>query len=228
MTSPDHNDTKSFPVWSDDDLTDVQSLFDNPQFVPAANRKATASAWYSCMANFNIFLSDTDPNNPQSTQKNNVFANVPGNAGIYAKLGPSGDMPLPTGGFSGKFPPEALEQIRIWYNQGGRVKKSDPIPSPNVPAVQIPPPTPPPPTPTRKFIIPAHPVWDAKGSADDIKMCFNNPCWISNGPGIASFWKTEMANFQYDATTDPPTMFDLQLYEHVKGWARNIYMHIAS
>jgi hypothetical protein len=228
MTNPDHNDTKSFPVWSDDDLTDVQSLFDNPQFVPAANRKATASAWYSCMAKFNIFLSDTDPNNPQSTQKNNVFANVPGNAGIYAKLGPSGDMPLPTGGFSGKFPLEALEQIRTWYNQGGRVKKSDPIPSPNVPAVQIPPPTPPPPTPTRKFIIPAHPVWDAKGSADDIKMCFNNPCWISNGPGIASFWKTEMANFQYDATTDPPTMFDLQLYEHVKGWARNIYMHIAS
>lgn len=171
------------------------------------------------MSGFGVFLSDTNK------QKNTVFRD---GKKIYTHLGPSGDMPEATGDFSGKFPPEALEQIRIWYNQGGRVTKDDPIPSPNVPAPadQIPSPTPTP--PARKFIIPAHPVWDAKGTEDDIKTCFQNPCWISNGAASASDWQANMANFQYDATTDPPTMFDLQLYDHVKGWARSICMHIAS
>lgn len=31
MSNPDHNDTKTFPVWKDDGITDVQSLFQNPQ-----------------------------------------------------------------------------------------------------------------------------------------------------------------------------------------------------
>jgi hypothetical protein len=224
MSNPDHNDTKTFPFWKDDGITDVQSLFQNPQFVPAANRNGAADTWYGCMSGFKIFLSDTDK------QKNAVFRD---GKKIYAHLSPSGDMPEATDDFSGKFPPEALEQIRIWYNQGGRVTKDDPIPSPNVPAPvdQIPSPTPippPPPPPARKFIIPAHPVWDAKGIEDDIKMCFQNPCWISNGAASASDWQANMANFQYDATTDPPTMFDLQLYDHVKRWASNIYMHVAS
>ena len=222
MSVPDHNDTKSFPVWNEDGLTDVQSLFQNPSFVPEANRTAAGLAWYKCMSDddFGIFLFD------KPGQPNNVFK---WGLDIYNHLGPIGDMPKNRPGvFGGKFPPEALEQLRLWYNQGGRVSKADPIPGPNAPkpADQIPPLTPP--IPARAFVIPAHPVWDAKDTADDIKMCFQNPCWIENGSLKARFWKERMAHFQFDATTNPSTMFDLQSYEHVKGWARNIYMHIAS
>lgn len=221
MPDPDHNDTKTYPVWNDDGTTDVQSLFKNPSFVPAANRAGAANYWYTNMS-WKIYLYDTDAN------KNNVFQF---GVDIYNRLEPNGNMPTPGPDYQGKFPAEALEQFRIWYNQGGRVTTADPIPSPNVPAQQIPPPTPvppTPPTPARPFVVPANPVWDAMGAEDDIKMCFTNPCWISGGSGNALDWQTNMKNFQYDATTDPPTMFDLQNYEHVKGWALNVYNHVAS
>ncbi|MCJ1411481.1 hypothetical protein MMC19_005571 [Ptychographa xylographoides] len=209
----DSNDTQQYLVWDDDGTSDVQSLFKNPSFVPAEHRSGAASYWYSNMAGFGLFLYDT-PN-----QTNNVFQSGPA---IYSKLAPGGNMPEAGPDYSGRFPADAIEQFRVWYNQGGRVKKTDPIPSPNVPAQPIEP------QPARKFIVPAHPVWDAQGAEDDIKMCFTDPCWISNGSSNAADWQTNMLNFQYDATTDPPTMFDLQNYEHVKGWARSVYDHVAS
>jgi hypothetical protein len=211
-----HDDTNLYPVWVDDGQTDVQSLFKNPYFVPAENRTDVGEAWYDNMANFGLFLFDK-PN-----QANNIYAS--GNA-VYSKLlQPGGNMPEPVPNYSGKWPPEACEKLRLWYNQGGRLQKTDPFPGPNTPNPLIPAPA----STVRPFVVPANPVWDSAGTEDDIKECFTNPCWIENGTAAASGWRTEMLNFQYDASIDPTIFFDLQNYEHVKGWARNVYTHVAS
>ena len=119
------------PVWQDDGVTDVQSLFKNPYFVDAAHRTQVAQDWYDHMKKpFKIFLFDKDG------QPNNVFdwayitpgnsTGVPDGSSIYEHIfQPGGDMPLPVTNFSGKFPPEACEKFRRWYNDGGRVTKAD-------------------------------------------------------------------------------------------------------
>jgi hypothetical protein len=215
-SAPDLNDTDMFPVWDDDGQTDVQSLFKNPYFAPADHRTDVANSWYEKMKDIaQLYLYD------MPGQANNVYAS--GNP-IYSNI-LGGSMPLPVQYFNGQFPPEACEKFRLWYNQGGRLKKSDPNPGPNTPDPVIPPPAN---QPTRPFVVPANPVWDAQGTEDDIKMCFTDPCWIPGGTGVAKRWRTQMMNFQYDASVDPNEYMDLQKYEHVKGWARNIYTHVAS
>lgn len=130
----------------------------------------------------------------------------------------------------GGFPKEATEMFRLWYNQGGRVHTDDPYPGLNAPKNPIlpPSPTPPTPTPTRIFVVVDNPVWDSGGTEDDIMQIFTNPCWIEGGQGLASYWRGEMLNFQYDAFTTPPTRFDLQNYDHMKDSAFSVYNHIAS
>lgn len=219
----------SRPVWNNGGKSDVQSLFKMPPFAnPPASQAKTGQTWYDCMTGFNLYLFDIEG------QQNNVWENTKDfgggsgtNDGVYYKLltkvMPPGDP---------KFPDEAIEMIRIWYNQGGRVTQDDPFPSPKAPAEkdQIPPPA-----PGRKFRVPTNPVWNANGDPDedDIKSCFTEPCWIVGGSasqqGIANYWKKAMGNFQFDAFTEPnPTMFDLQNYGHVKDWAWSIYAHVAS
>ena len=111
------------PVWQDDGVTDVQALFKNPYWVDAAHRTQVGQDWYKYMARRGLFLFDTPGPSPPA-QANNVFAS--GDL-IYAKLLPAGDMPIPVANFDGKFPPEALEKFRLWYNDGGRVTKADPL-----------------------------------------------------------------------------------------------------
>lgn len=202
------------PAWVDD----IQPLFKNPYFVTP--REASAGAgqyWYDQMKvdTFKVYLFDIDKG-----QQNNVYQHGPS---IYRYLS-SGEMPLPGPDFSGTFPPEAVELFRTWYNNGGLVNKTDhdPTPAKN----PIPKPTQPPPRP---FKVPDHPVWDAStgNKEDDIKMCFTNPCWIIDGTTKAKNWQIGMENFEYDGVT-PAVKFNLQNYDHVKGWARDIYMHVAS
>ena len=54
-------------------------------------------------------------------------------------------------------------------------------------------------------------------------MCFTDPCWIAEGVIVAGGWREKMLNFQYDASVDPTVRFDLQNYEHVKGWVSFLF-----
>ena len=212
-SGPKPQDTDLHPVWSNDGTTDVQALFKNPYFVPEADRAAVGQVWRNEMVKLKLDLFD-------------IKSVVAKGAAIYNRLlPPDGDMPYEVSGYSGKFPPEACEKFRLWYNDGCREKTTDPIPGPNQPN----PPIPAPGDSTRPVKVPANPVWDAQGSGDDdIKMCFTNPCWISGGSAVANEWRSKMMNFQYDASIDPNVYFDLQSFEHVKGAAQKIYNAVAS
>ena len=237
MGSPDKNDTKTNPVWAEDNTTDVQSMFKNPQFIPDEQaRSKVAKAWYDGMSTPGdnhwwgnpIYLYDDDD---LAKPRNNVFEHGPR---IYEKLSPGASMPYAVDGYKGKFPEEALERFRTWYNQGGRKSKTDdinPVESTKIINHYKE-------TPGRTFkIVPGVvPVWDSEGKrdtatfGDDIKMAFTNPCWIANemGASTASNWQDAMLKFQYDPYSDPIKMFDIQDYDCVKGWARSVYDHVAS
>ena len=227
MAQTDTSDLTKFPVWTDKSGNDVQSLFKDPYFIPAEVRQAVAKGWYDGMnvtSGFppQIILYDVDETKPDNT----VLAHA---KDIYRVLTPSGSphMPDPVPAYKEKvqFPHEALEKIRLWYNQGGRRTQADAYDMNKFPKDPIEPPAPP---KTRDFKVPDHPVWHAGDGDDDIEMAFTNPCWIPYGSDKAQGWQRAMHNFQYDAKVDPPTMFDLTNYEHIKGWARTVYDHIAS
>ena len=237
MALADKNDTKTNPVWAEDNETDVQSMFKNPQFVPDKQaRSRVAKAWYDGMtgegdnawSGDKIYLYDDDDT---TKPRNNVFEHGPE---IYDKLSPGNSMPTGVDGYKGKFPEDVLERFRVWYNQGGRKSKTDDI-KPVDPTQSI---NPYKKTPGRVFkIVPGVvPVWDSEGKrdtttfGDDIKMAFTNPCWIPNemGASIASGWQYAMLKFQYDPHSNPIKMFDIQDYECVKGWGRSVYDHVAA
>ena len=204
-TNVNINDTD--PVWDNGTSTgDVQSLFKTPYFDTSGDPASTGQSWYECMApDFSIFIFD------QPNQPNNMFDNGPG---VYSRLA-SGNMPKG----ELKFPPDATEMFRIWYNNGGKKNAQD---HPTPPQNKIPP------LPdARLFKVADHPVWDAQDkNVDDIKSCFTNPCWIKGGNIVAGGWVTAMKHFQFDAFSG--TMLDLQNYDHVKAWALTIYNHLAS
>ena len=224
-STTDYTDTTLYPVWKDDGVNDVESLFRNPYFVPdqpEGNRKKVGQLWYDGMKDCwagQIRLFDIDGQDP-----NNVYDNGPS---IHTKLSPGESMPYDVDGYKGKFPPEALERFRLWYNQGGRQHKKDDYPGKLQPNPVIPDNTP----KVRDFKVSDQPVWDATGTdEDDIKMAFTNPCWIQGGETVAKTWREAMLNFQFDAgdSVDSVVYLDLQNYEHVKWSARSIYNHVAS
>jgi Common central domain of tyrosinase len=201
--------TANDPVWtSDGTVPDVSKFFSDPYFVGQGDPASVGAAWIKCMKeNTGIDLSNPDQ----------VWGS--GNE-IYNRLIATDLSQMPPGS---PWPPDIIEQFRIWYDQGGRKVKTEGYPgsygtpSPLIPA----------PNPTRAVVIPQKPVWTASDpTVDDVSMLFTNPCWIQNGGGVAAGWRMRMLQFQYDALKG--TFFDIQEYAHVSTKAEEIYYHMVS
>ena len=96
------------PTWCDS----IKALFEEPYWIPAAERSHTAQGWHKCMHFMDFDIQDYNTVKAWSgTIYNHLF---------------SRSMPLTTNPAE-YWPDEALELFRLWVNQGSRKTQTDAI-----------------------------------------------------------------------------------------------------
>lgn len=96
------------PTWDDS----IAALFSQPYWIDPAGRDAVAKQWQQCMSGFGLDLS--------------LYGGVKVQAATIYHFLHSREMPL-TSDPRQYWPDQALEQFRLWVNQGYRRSTADPI-----------------------------------------------------------------------------------------------------